>query len=103
MVKRILPGNCEDPEFVRMFAAEARILGILHHPNVVQAYDVGESDGTLFLVLEYVDGPSLGRLMRALRTAGRPLPPAFAGPLRAARSAGPSTTCTACATATASR
>ena len=62
-----------------MFAAEARILGMLHHPNVVQAYDVGESDGTLFLVLEYVDGPSLGRLMRVLRTAERPLPPAFAG------------------------
>ena len=64
-------GNCEDPEFVRMFVAEAKILGMLHHPNVVQAYDVGESDGTLFLVLEYVDGPSLGRLMRALRTAER--------------------------------
>jgi len=79
VVKRMLPGNCEDPEFVRMFAAEARILGLLHHPNVVQAYDVGESDGALFLVLEYVDGPSLGRLMRALRTAGRSLPPAFAG------------------------
>jgi serine/threonine protein kinase len=79
VVKRILPGNGEDPEFIRMFAAEARILGMLHHPNVVQAYDVGESDGTLFLVLEYVDGPSLGRLMRVLRTAERPLPPAFAG------------------------
>ena len=47
---------------------------MLHHPNVVQAYDVGESDGTLFLVLEYVDGPSLGRLLRALQIAGRPLP-----------------------------
>ena len=79
VVKRILPANCEDPEFLKMFAAEARILGMLHHPNVVQAYDVGESGGTLFLVLEYVDGPSLGRLMRALRSAKRPLPAAFAG------------------------
>jgi serine/threonine-protein kinase len=78
VVKRVLPGNSQDPEFLRMFAAEARILGMLHHPNVVQAYDVGESDGTLFLVLEYVDGPSLARLMRALRAANRPLPPLFA-------------------------
>jgi serine/threonine-protein kinase len=78
VVKRILPANCEDPEFLRMFAAEAKILGMLHHPNVVHAYDVGESDGALFLVLEYVDGPSLGRLMRALRNAKRPLPAAFA-------------------------
>jgi serine/threonine-protein kinase len=51
---------------------------MLHHPNVVQAYDVGEIDGTLFLVLEYVDGPSLGRLLRALRNAQRPLPLAVA-------------------------
>jgi serine/threonine protein kinase len=78
VVKRILPGNCEDPEFLRMFAAEAKILGMLHHPNVVQAYDVGEMNGTLFLVLEYVDGPSLGRLLRALRSAQHPLPLAVA-------------------------
>ena len=78
VIKKILPANCADPEFVRMFAAEAKILGMLHHPNVVQAYDVGESDGTLFLVLEYVDGPSLGRLLRALQIAGRPLPLAIA-------------------------
>jgi len=78
VVKRILPANCEDPEFLRMFAAEARILGLLHHPNVVQAYDVGEIEGALFLVLEYVDGPPLGKLMRALRSAARPIPVAIA-------------------------
>jgi serine/threonine protein kinase len=78
VVKRILPSSCEDPDLLRMFAAVARILGLLHHPNVVQAFDVGESDGTLFLVLEFVDGPSLGRLMAALRNAKRRLPAAFA-------------------------
>jgi serine/threonine protein kinase len=74
VVKRILPANCEDPEFVRMFVAEAKILGMLHHPNVVQAYDFGEADGTLFLVLEYVDGPSIARALRALRGMGRQMP-----------------------------
>ena len=78
VVKRILPANCEDPEFLRMFTAEAKILGMLHHPNVVQVYDFGEADGTLFLVLEFVDGPSLGRLLRVLRNAGRPMPVAIA-------------------------
>ena len=78
VVKRILPANGNDPEFLRMFTAEAKILGMLHHPNVVQAYDFGESDGALFLVLEYVDGPSLGRLLKALRNAKRPLPLAIA-------------------------
>jgi eukaryotic-like serine/threonine-protein kinase len=78
VVKRILPANCGDPEFVRMFTAEAKILGMLHHPNVVQVYDFGEADGTLFLVLEFVDGPSLGRLLRVLRSAQRPVPLAIA-------------------------
>jgi serine/threonine-protein kinase len=78
VVKRILPANGEDPEFVRMFIAEAKILGMLHHPNVVQAYDFGEADGTLFLVLEFVDGPSIARILRALRRTQGAMPAAVA-------------------------
>ncbi len=74
VVKRILPVHCRDPEFVRMFVAEAQLLGLLDHPNVVQAYDLGEFEGTLFMVLEYVDGPSLSRVMSTLRSAGRQMP-----------------------------
>jgi serine/threonine protein kinase len=74
VVKRILPTHSRDPEFVRMFVAEAQLLGLLHHPNVVQAYDLGEFEGTLFLVLEYVNGPSLSRVMSTLRSAGRLMP-----------------------------
>jgi serine/threonine-protein kinase len=78
VVKRILRANCEDPEFLSMFVAEAKILGMVHHPNVVQVYDFGEADGTLFLVLEYVDGPSMLRLIHALRAMERHIPPAIA-------------------------
>jgi serine/threonine protein kinase len=74
VVKRILPANTADPAFVRMFVAEAKILGMLHHPNVIQAYDFGESDGTLFLVLEYVDGPSLADTISVLKEAKRQMP-----------------------------
>jgi len=74
VIKRILPASSADPTFVRMFVAEAKILGMLNHPNVVQAYDFGEADGTLFLVLEYADGPSLFRAMQALRLMGRLMP-----------------------------
>lgn len=74
VVKRILPANCSDPSFVRMFVDEAKILGMLHHPNVIQAYDFGESGGTLFLVLEYVDGPSLADTVSVLREAKRVMP-----------------------------
>lgn len=74
VIKRILPASSADPTFVRMFVAEAKILGMLNHPNVVQAYDFGEADGTLFLVLEYADGPSLYRAIQALRLMGRVMP-----------------------------
>src|SRR6185369_15844793 len=78
VIKKILPAHCQDPDFLRMFIAEAKILGMLHHPNVIQAYDFGEEDGVLFLVLEYADGPSLMRTLGALRAARRPMPPAIA-------------------------
>jgi serine/threonine-protein kinase len=61
-----------------MFADEARILGLVNHPNVVQALEFGEEDGSLFLALEYVEGPSLSRILRALRAANRRMPPAIA-------------------------
>jgi serine/threonine protein kinase len=78
VVKRILPTFSRDPNFVTMFVAEAQILGLLHHPNVVQAHDFGESDGTLFLVLEYVDGPSISTALAALRRLKRKMPPVAA-------------------------
>jgi serine/threonine-protein kinase len=77
VIKRILPGHGHDPDFVRMFVDEAKILARLHHPNVAEAYDFGEEDGLLFLALEYVEGPSLSRVLRALRSANRKMPPAI--------------------------
>ena len=77
VIKRILPAYGSDPDFVRMFVDEARILGLVRHPNVVQVYDFGEDNGTLYLALEYVEGPSLSRILRTLRAANRPPPPAF--------------------------
>ena len=74
VVKRILPVLSRNAAFVRLFVTEAQILGLLHHPNVVQVYDFGESDGTLFLVLEYVDGPSVSSALSGLRAAGRRMP-----------------------------
>src|SRR5215207_8064589 len=41
VLKRILPHLSADPEFVRMFLAEARLAAILDHPNVVQVFDIG--------------------------------------------------------------
>jgi serine/threonine-protein kinase len=77
VIKRILPAHGDDPEFIRMFVDEAKLLGLLHHPNIVDVYDFGEDDGVLFLALEYVEGPSLSRILRTLRAANRKTPPAI--------------------------
>jgi serine/threonine protein kinase len=74
VIKRILPHLSRDPKFVQMFVSEAQILGLLHHPNVIRAYDFGESEGTLFMVLEYVDGPSLHDALVTLRAQAQRMP-----------------------------
>jgi eukaryotic-like serine/threonine-protein kinase len=72
-VKRLHPPFARDPEFVAMFIDEARLAARIRHPNVVQTLDVVALDGELFVVMDYVQGESLSRLMRASRTAG-PIP-----------------------------
>ena len=73
-VKRILPELARDARFVAMFCDEARICAGLSHPNIVQVVDFGESDGEVFMALEYVDGVSLARLLRAVAAARRRFP-----------------------------
>ena len=51
-------------EFVQMFLDEARIAARLHHPNVVAIVDVGEIDGRQFVVMDYIEGCSLGQLFK---------------------------------------
>ncbi len=63
-VKRILPALARDREFCDMFWDEARITRSLEHPNVVRVLDYGSLDGDLYMALEYIDGPSLARVLR---------------------------------------
>ncbi len=58
----------------RMFTKEARSLASLSHPSIVAVYDVGEVDGTPFIVMEHLPG---GSLKQRLERTG-PLPPADA-------------------------
>src|SRR5262249_19067307 len=54
----------QNPGAIRRFRREALAVAQLSHPNIVSIYDADESDGTHFIVLEYVDGPDLERLVR---------------------------------------
>lgn len=72
-VKVIHPHLALEDEVLDMFLREARIAAQIHHPNVVETIDLGEDDGTPFMVLELVDGEPLSSLMRAHRPDPFPL------------------------------
>ncbi len=76
-IKRLQPQYAEDPEFVSMFLDEARLAARIRHPNVVPTLDVVSTQGELFLVMEYIQGDSLARLLRAALTRGERLPTAM--------------------------
>ncbi|QBK13026.1 serine/threonine protein kinase [Thermoactinomyces vulgaris] len=53
-----------DQDFVRRFIREAKAAGSLSHPNIVSVYDVGREGSIYYMVMEYVDGPSLIDLIK---------------------------------------
>ena len=63
-VKLLHPWIAEDAELRRRFAREAQVLAPLEHEHIVRLYDYGEDGETPFLVMEYVDGASLGDVAR---------------------------------------
>jgi serine/threonine-protein kinase len=73
-VKRILPQLAQDPDFVAMFIDEARVCAQLGHPNIVQVFDFGEHDHELYMAMEYVDGTTAARLVRAAAGRGEEVP-----------------------------
>jgi serine/threonine-protein kinase len=73
-IKLMHPHIAAEPEFVSMFLDEARLAALIRHPNVVPTIDFQESDEALFLVMEYVEGPSLKHLRQQLWRRGDKLP-----------------------------
>ncbi|MCL6632117.1 MAG: Stk1 family PASTA domain-containing Ser/Thr kinase [Alicyclobacillus herbarius] len=63
-VKMLRPQYVEDEEFISRFRQEAQSAARLSHPNIVNIYDVGMTDGEYYIVMEFVDGPTLKDLIR---------------------------------------
>jgi hypothetical protein len=63
-VKVLSPAATQDRELVARFGREARAAAALHHPNIVAVFDSGAHGDLPYLVMEYVDGQSLARLLR---------------------------------------
>src|SRR5207253_6483282 len=71
-IKVISPHLAANPVFVKRFQREARVGEILSHPNIVKVYEFGETeDGLLFMVMEFVEGETLGEYLE--RTGALPV------------------------------
>ncbi|HVS40068.1 MAG TPA: tetratricopeptide repeat protein [Gemmataceae bacterium] len=75
-LKMILAGAYADADDLARFRREAEAVAALHHPHVVQIYEIGEQEGRPYFSLEFVEGGTL-----AQKTAGQPQPPTQAAEL----------------------
>jgi serine/threonine-protein kinase len=73
-IKRLHPHLAEDPEVLSTIIDEARLAARIHHPNVVATLDVVATDRELLLVMEYVRGEALSRLVKIETARGRVMP-----------------------------
>lgn len=77
-IKRLHGNYAKNSSFVAMFVDEARLAARINHPNVVQTLDVVTSQGELFVVMDYVNGESLDRLVARAKQRGEKIPPRIA-------------------------
>lgn len=68
-IKRILPHLTKNQKFVQMFLDEAKLCLQLEHANIVNVFDLGKADAAYFIVMEYVDGTNLKKIIESHRRA----------------------------------
>ncbi len=78
VIKMILPQYSQDPRFQEMFLDEARIASLIEHANVARILDVGEHESSYFMVMEWVDGDSLSKILRTAEQRKQRIPTGIA-------------------------
>jgi serine/threonine-protein kinase len=78
VIKQILKSLAAEDQFVEMFLNEARLAALLSHPNIVQIFELGHSDETYYIAMEYIHGKSLRAIKKRLRELSMNLPPPVA-------------------------
>jgi len=74
VLKKVLPGYANNESFIRMLMQEAKLTSLLHHPNIVQIYELGEEDHQYYIAMEYVHGKDLLKILSQCAKAKRRLP-----------------------------
>ncbi|MEE2786941.1 MAG: serine/threonine-protein kinase [Myxococcota bacterium] len=62
-IKRVLPHLAQNKKFMSMFLDEARLSLHLNHANIVQTFDIGVSDNSYYIVMEWINGANLKNIM----------------------------------------
>ena len=73
-IKRVLPHLASHTNFIGMFLDEARLGARLSHANIVSVFDIGSAENTFFIVMEFIDGSNLKKIMETLRTKNKRFP-----------------------------
>ncbi len=68
-VKAIAPGLVADASYRERFQRESQLAAMIDHPNIIPVYEAGEVDGTLYLIMRWVDGTDLRETISAGRLA----------------------------------
>jgi serine/threonine-protein kinase len=85
-IKTILPSDEDEKQLESMLLSEAGLASRIKHPNVVEGLDLGEHEGTLFFVMEWVSGEPLDLLAKTAQAkGGLPLPIAVGVVIQACR------------------
>ena len=74
VLKKLQDDSAKDPEIKANFINEARLAAFLQHENIVQVYDFGEAQGSLFIAMEYLVGWDLSTVLRKVREREELLP-----------------------------
>jgi serine/threonine protein kinase len=72
-IKRLLPELANDAVFVERLIGEAKLLVGMQHGNVVSVLDLARDGDDVFLVMEFMDGPSVRQLLKARGSRGLPI------------------------------
>jgi len=70
-IKRVLPHLAQNQAFIEMFLDEARLSARLDHANIVSVFDISKREDTYFLIMEFVDGVNLKRILENLSKRGQ--------------------------------
>src|SRR5579859_1658991 len=66
-IKMMTGGFAENPDLLKRFYREAKSTGMLQHPNIVIVYELGDHEGNPYLVMEYLEGEPLDKIIAARR------------------------------------